>query len=187
VDGQPGFSTQHVITFKVRLSPSMTKTASSTRAAYQQLTEQIRQIPGAESADLTALLLLSPGDNSPFWFGSHQPASMAARIVGVVGHVEQYGIDGSGGEKPQIYYPLYQLPDEALPIFRDEVKFAVRTGLTPAAIMPAIKKAAYGVGADQPVYNITTMRDLVSGSMGHQRFSMILLVAFAAFVVSLPS
>ncbi len=74
----PGFSTQHVITFKVGLSPSVTKTAPSMRAAYQQLTEQIRQIPGAESADLTALLPLSPGDNSgPFWFGPHQPASLA--------------------------------------------------------------------------------------------------------------
>ena len=250
----PGFTTQHVITFKVGLSPSVTKTAASTRAAYEQLTEQIRQIPGAEAAVLTALLPLSPGDNSgPFWFGPHQPASMAeipralyyptgpdyprtmqipllrgrfltradtvssepvvlidslmartyfpssdalgqtvtiphwgptgataARIVGVVGHVEQYGIDGTGGEKPQIYYSLYQLPDEALPIFRDEIKFAVRTAFTPAAIIPAIKKAASGVGGDQPVYDVSTMRDLVSGSIGHQRLSMILLVAFAA-------
>ncbi len=34
----PGFDTQHVITFQVGLSPSVTQTASGTRAAYQQLT-----------------------------------------------------------------------------------------------------------------------------------------------------
>ncbi len=251
----PGFDPQHVITFQVGLSPSTTQTASATRAAYQQLTERIRQIPGVESAGMTALVPLGRRYNSgPFWIGPHQPASMAeipratyyptgpdyprtmqipllrgrfltqvddihsqlvclidsllartyfpdrdavgqtltiphwgavgavaAQIVGVVGHVEQYGMDGSGGEKPQIYYSFYQLPDEALPVFRDEVAFAVRTPLNPATVMPAIKNAVYGASGDQPVYNIRTMRDLVSGSMARQRFPMILLVAFAVF------
>jgi predicted permease len=257
----PGFETQHVVTFQVGLSTSVTHTAPATRAAYQQLIERIRQIPGVESAGLTALVPLGRGDNSgPFWLGPHQPASMAeipralyyptgpdyprtmqivllrgrfltaadnvhselvvlidsllartyfpnrealgqtitiphwgaagavsARIVGVVGHVEQYGIDGSGGEKPQIYYSFYQLPDEGLPIFRNEVTFVVRTPLNPAAVMPAIKNAVYGASGDQPVYNIRTMRDLVSGSMARQRFPMILLVAFAALALLLAT
>ena len=112
---------------------------------------------------------------------------VAARIVGVIGHVEQYGIDGSGGEKPQIYYSLYQLPDEALPIFRGEVSFAVRTRLNLAAVLPAIKSAVHGVSGDQPVYNVRTMRDLVSGSMARQRFPMILLVAFAILALLLAT
>ncbi len=49
--------------------------------------------------------------------------------------------------------------------------------------MPAITKAAYGVSGDQPLYNITTMHDLVSGSMGHRRFAMILLFAFASLAL----
>ncbi len=110
---------------------------------------------------------------------------MDTRIVGIVGHVEQYGIDGSEGEKPQIYYSFYQLPDEGLPIFRNEVTFAVRTPLNPAAVMPAIKNAVYGASGDQPVYNIRTMRELVSGSMARQRFPMILLVAFAVLALLL--
>ncbi len=257
----PGFNTQHVITFQVGLSPSVTQTTSRTRAAYRQLTERLREIPGAESADLTALVPLGRGYNSgPFWIGRHQPASMAeipratyyptgpdyprvmqipllrgrfltqaddthselvclvdnllaktyfphqdavgqtvtiphwgavgavgARIVGVVGHVEQYGMDGSGGEQPQIYYSFYQLPDEGLPIFRNEVTFAVRTQLDSAVMLPAIKNAVYGASGDQPVYNIRTMRDLVSGSMARQRFPMILLVAFAALALLLAS
>ena len=187
----PGFQTQHVVTFQVGLSPSVT-TPSRVRIAYQQLVDRIRQIPGVEAADITALVPLSQQDNSgPFWVGSHQPASMAqipraiyypigpdylrtmeipllrgrfltradnvnservvvidsllarsyfpdreavgqsltiphwgaarnveARVVGVVGHVEHYGLDGSLGEKPQIYYAFYQLPDEAVPVFR---------------------------------------------------------------------
>jgi ABC-type antimicrobial peptide transport system permease subunit len=96
-------------------------------------------------------------------------------------------MDGSGGEQPQIYYSFYQLPDEGLPIFRNEVTYAVRTRLTSSAVLPAIKNAVYGASGDQPVYNIRTMRDLVSGSMVRQRFPMILLVAFAILALLLAS
>jgi predicted permease len=256
----PGFDTQHIISFQVGLSPSVT-TASKTRTAYQQMVERIRQIPGLEAADITALLPLSQRDNSgPFWIGPHQPASMAeipravyypigpdylrtmkipllrgrflsraddvnsemvalidsllsrtyfpdrdpvgqtitfpnwgearnqaARVVGVVGHVEQYGLDGSSGEKPQIYYSFYQLPDAALPVFRQELAFVARTAATSAAVMPAIKNAVSESGGDQPIYNVRTMRQLVSESVDGQRFPMILLSAFAVLALLLGS
>jgi predicted permease len=249
----PGFDPRHVLTFQVGLSPAVTNTPAKVRIAYQQLVERIREIPGVEKADITALVPLSQGANEgPFWVGPHQPASMAeipraiyypigpdylsamqipllsgrflkpsdninsetvavvdsllahiyfgdrdaigqiitvphwgarrnvaVRIVGVVGHVEQYGLDGSAGEKPQIYYCFYQLPDEAVPVFRDQVALAVRTRLDIAAVMPAIRNAIYQAGSDQPVYNVRTMQELVSQSMGRQRFPMLLLVAFA--------
>ncbi|HTA70026.1 MAG TPA: ABC transporter permease [Bryobacteraceae bacterium] len=256
----PGFDTQHIITFQVGLSPSVT-TPPRVRSAYQQLVERIRQVPGVEAADITALVPLSEGRNEgPFWVGSHQPASMAeipraiyypsgpdylrtlkipllngrfltradningqlvvvidnllartyfpgrnavgqtitiphwgaarnvaARVVGVVGHVEHYGLDGSFTEKPQIYYAFYQLPDNAVPAFRGEVTLAVRTPLDAATVMPAIRNAIYEAGSDQPVYNIHTMQELVSGSMGRQRFPMLLLVAFAVLALLLAS
>jgi len=254
----PGFQTQHVITFQVGLSPSVT-TPSRVRIAYQQLVDRIRQIRGVEAADITALLPLSQQDNSgPFWVGSHQPASMAqipraiyypigpdylstmeipllrgrsltpadnvnservvvidsllarayfsdgeavgqsltiphwgaarnvaARVVGVVGHVEHWGLDGSLGEKPQIYYSFYQLPDEVLPVFRGDVTLAVRTPFDAATVMDAIRTVVYEAGSDQPVYNIRTMQELVSASMGRQRFPMLLLVAFAVLALLL--
>ena len=250
----PGFDTQHIVSFQVGLSPSLTQTAADRRAVYEQLTNRIRQIPGVEAAALTALVPLGRTYNSgPFWIGPHRPpVSMAeipratyypigpdyprtmqiplvlgrflqriddvhselvvlvdsqmartyfpdgdplgqsitiphwgarqnvlARIVGVVGHVEQYGIDGSGGENPQIYFSIYQLPDDALPAFREEINFVVRTALSPAAITPSLESAVEAVGTAEPVYNIRTMQDLVSASLSRQRFPMILLVAFA--------
>jgi predicted permease len=73
----PGFNTQHVITFKVGLSPSLTKTASSIRIAYQQLLDRIRQVPGVQAADFTNIVPLSEEDNGgPFWVGSQQSTSM---------------------------------------------------------------------------------------------------------------
>jgi predicted permease len=70
----PGFDTQHLITFKVGLSPSATRTGATMRAAYQQLIDRIRQIPGVQSADLTTLVPLSHTSNAgPFWIGNVKP------------------------------------------------------------------------------------------------------------------
>jgi len=52
-DVNPGFDIQHITTFQVGVSHSLTKTAPSTRTAYQQLIERIRQIPGVQGADFT--------------------------------------------------------------------------------------------------------------------------------------
>lgn len=257
----PGFDTQHVITFQIGLSASVSNTPSKVRTAYQQLVERIQQIPGVQAADITALVPLGQNFNEgPFWVGPHQPASLAeipraiyyptgpdyastmkipllrgrfltradslnsepvvlidsllaqtyfrdqdalgrtitvphwgaarnlaVRVVGVVGHVQHYGLDGSVGEKPQIYYSFYQLPDELVPAFRSEVALAVRTPLDTATVMPAIRTAVYEAGSDQPIYNIRTMQDLVSGSIGRQRFPMLLLVAFAVLALVLAS
>ena len=73
----PGFDRQHVITFKVGLSPSLTKTASTTRTAYRQLLDRIREIPDVQAADFTNVVPLSEHDNGgPFWVGAQQSTSM---------------------------------------------------------------------------------------------------------------
>jgi len=53
--------------------------------------------------------------------------------------------------------------------------------------MPAITNAVYAAGSDQPVYNVRTMQELVSGSMARQRFPMLLLVTFAVVALSMAS
>jgi predicted permease len=254
----PGFNPKSVITFQVGLSPSFAQTADRTRAAYRQLLERIRRIPGVEAVDFTALLPLSQESNSgPFWLGSRQPASMAeipratyywtgpdyldalqipllrgrfvsrtdtvqaekvvaidsllartyfpnrdpvgqtitvphwgvARIVGVVGHVEHTRLDGSAAlfDKPQIYACFYQLSDLWVPSFQRDLRMLVRTPLDRATVMPSIRNAVYDAGSDQPVYNVRTMQDFVSGSLARQRFPMILLVIFAGFALLLAS
>jgi predicted permease len=76
-DVNPGFDTQHVITFKVGVSHSLTKTASSKRIAYQQLIERIRKIPGVQAAEFTGAVPLSgQGGTMPFWIGAQKPASL---------------------------------------------------------------------------------------------------------------
>jgi predicted permease len=76
-DVNPGFETKNILTFKVGVSHSLTKTASSTRIAYRQLLERIRQIPGVEAADFTtAIPLTGQGGYLPFWIDSRKPESL---------------------------------------------------------------------------------------------------------------
>ncbi len=71
----PGFDTNHVIAFKVGLSPSLTRKGSTLRAGFLQSLERIRSIPGVQAADFTMLVPLTDDDNdTPFWIGSDKPA-----------------------------------------------------------------------------------------------------------------
>lgn len=73
----PGFDTKNIIALKVGVSHSLTRTPSSTRVAYEQLIERIRQIPGVEAADFTTAIPLSgQGGYLPFWLDSHKPESL---------------------------------------------------------------------------------------------------------------
>jgi predicted permease len=258
----PGFDAQHVITFKVAFSPSVTKTASDMRTAYRQLLERLQTLPGVQAADFTYIVPLKSRDNvAPFWIGSQMPAVVRAaprmmvfdtgpdylramsipllrgrffteddttkspcvaaidnvlastyfpgqdplgqtitfgwtppwgpcRIVGVVGHVRHWGLGNeSSYTQAQAYYPLYQIPDqwvtgsEGFPT----TTIIVRTPLPAAAVIPAIKNVLYGIGKDQPIYNVESMQEIASESMSAQRFPMNLLGAFAALALLLAS
>jgi predicted permease len=75
----PGFDARHILTFKVGLSPSVTKEVPRARIAYQHLLEHVREIPGVDVADLTVLIPLGQQVNiGPFWPNSQQPTSVAA-------------------------------------------------------------------------------------------------------------
>ena len=261
-DTNAGFDTQHVVTFKVGFSPSLTKTAARMRAAYQQLLERVRMIPGVQAADFAYIVPLM-GENNvcPFWIGSQRPAVVQAaprmmvfdtgpdylramgiplvrgrfftqedttkwpcvaaidtvfadtyfrgqeplgqglnfgwtppwgpcRIVGVVGHVKQWGLgDESAYTQAQAYFPLYQIPDEWVIGSQGFITttILVRTSLTATALMPAVKYVVYGIGKEQPVYDVRTMQEIASASMSSQRFPMILLEVFAGLALLLAS
>lgn len=110
------------------------------------------------------------------------------QIVGVVGHVKQWGLDDSDSyTQNQAYFPIYQDPDQWVPTNYPDATIVVRTPLDSAAVMPAIKAAIYGTGGDQPVYNIRSMHEIVAESMSAQRFPMMLLGTFAGLALLLAS
>jgi len=132
-----------------------------------------------------------PGQNAlgerltiPHW-GANR--NVSAEIVGIVGHVDHYGLDGATGEKPQIYFSFYQLPDEAMQVFRSEITLVVRAAGNTPGVMAAVRNAIHAEDGGQPIYNVRTMPELVLRSMGRQRFPMLLLMAFAILALVLAS
>ena len=130
-----------------------------------------------------------PGQNAlgqtlsiPHW-GANQ--NVSAEIVGIVGHVDHYALDNSVSEKPQIYFSFYQLPDKAMRVFRSEIAVVVRAHSSAASPMTAIRNAVHEAVGNQPIYSVRTMPELVSRSMGRQRFPMLLLMAFAVLALVL--
>jgi predicted permease len=112
----------------------------------------------------------------------------AARIVGVVGHVRHWGLDDPGTYNPrQIYIPVYQLPDSIVTDFFRNLTILVRTALPPAAVVPALRSVVYASSADQPVYAIKSIDEVVSESMASRNLPILLLGAFAALALTLAS
>jgi putative ABC transport system permease protein len=93
----PGFDTRHIITFKVGLSPSVTKTPQSTRIAYRQLIDRIGSIPGVDAVDLASgVPLARQVGYGPFWVGDAKPASIseAPRTVAYIAGPNYFRVMG---------------------------------------------------------------------------------------------
>ena len=110
-------------------------------------------------------------------------------IVGVVGHVKQWGLDTDATAKvqSQIYVPLRQIPDAVMPLVRNGISMVVRAANDPVAQIPAMRKALASNNAQQVVYGAETLEDVIAGSLAARRFSMVLLGIFAALAVVLAS
>jgi len=80
----PGFTPQNVLTFRIGSSPSPTDTNDQIRAAYRNVIQRIRSIPGVEMADATNVIPLNQANNfAPFWVGTEEstPVAEAPRLL----------------------------------------------------------------------------------------------------------
>jgi putative ABC transport system permease protein len=110
-------------------------------------------------------------------------------IVGVVGHIKQWGLDTDAQSKVQAqsYLPLSQLPDQFMPLVARGVGVVARTEASPAGEMDALRHAVDGVNSQLVVYGTESMEDIISDSLAARRFAMMLLGIFAALAVVLSS
>ena len=108
------------------------------------------------------------------WFDPKKPIT----IVGVVGAVKQYGLDTDG--KIATYFPLQQGLDRGM--------FLVARASTHEAVLaPAIVNEIHAVDPTVVIYGIRTMQDRLHDSLARQRFSSMMLGAFAAFALLLAA
>ncbi len=111
------------------------------------------------------------------------------QIIGVVGHVKQWGLDADDTNKirDQIYFSLAQIPDKFMSEVMTGLTLAVRTGPEPLGSMPAVRAQVAGPTEDQPVYQVRTMEQIVSTSLAARRFTMLVLIIFGAAALLLAA
>ena len=99
-------------------------------------------------------------------------------IVGVVGDVRQYGLDGP--RTMQLYLPLAQYP-------WGYMSLVVRAEGDLAAAGKDVRAAILAVDPNLPVFNVWTLNDLLASSIALRRLTMLLLATFAAIALALAA
>jgi putative ABC transport system permease protein len=102
-------------------------------------------------------------------------------IVGVVSDVRQTRVLEEP-LRPEFYLPLDQ--QESAPRIMAVV---VRTTSDPGQMTPAIRKAVASVDAEQPIYDESTMDEVVADSFGPKRLTLFLLAFLGSIALVLSS
>ncbi len=97
-------------------------------------------------------------------------------VVGVVEDIHQHNLDGTA--RPAVYVPYARDPWPFM-------AFVVRTRTVPQSAASAVEAAIRWVDKDEPVYNVRTMEEVVSGSLSPRRTRTALLGLFALLALAL--
>jgi putative ABC transport system permease protein len=111
------------------------------------------------------------------YFGGEDPIGKVVRnphgkaeVVGIVGDVKHYGLDSE--PRAELFMPAYQQPLNGMALI-------VRTASDPKSFVDTIRREVLAIDAEQPIYDASTMVDVVARSVFLPRISMVLLTAFA--------
>ena len=92
------------------------------------------------------------------------------RVVGVVGNVQQYGLDTD--DRIAIYRPHAQRPGRVLYV-------TVHTAAEPSGLRAAVAGVVHALDPDLPLHRMTMMSERVERALASRRFAMTALVLFA--------
>jgi predicted permease len=114
---------------------------------------------------------------------------MQAEVVGVVGHVEHWGLGSKGHEnlQAQIYLPVWQVPDKFWTLLANGSDYVARTAGTPLGVVSAIRETAERVDQSAVVYGVSPLEDFVARSIATQRLAMMLLSVFSGLALLLSA
>jgi predicted permease len=148
-----------------------------------------RDFTDADAADKPAAILVSESLAERFWpnenpIGKHLTLSFfpgrSREVVGVVKDVKQDGLNVAE-RIATLYVPLAQTP-----VHRG-VSLVVRTGSNRVNLVSAVTDAVHQVDSEEPVVDVMTMDEILSGSVAQQRFNMLLLATFAGLALFLAA
>ena len=111
--------------------------------------------------------------NEPPWRGGRQ-----VTVIGVVAHVRTHGVEID--PLPQVYWSTRQWT-------QDRMVLAVRSALPPAALAGPVIGAIRSVDAEQSVFDVRTMTDVVRRSQTQRRLTTMLMFGFSGTALLLAA
>ena len=101
----------------------------------------------------------------------------AAQIVGVVGHVKQWGLDLDDTEKlrAQFYIPCMQMSDTFIAMQPSGSAMIVRSDNAGAGLLDSIRNVSQQISSAQVIFGAQSMEAVITDSLAGRRFSMILV------------
>jgi predicted permease len=108
-------------------------------------------------------------------------------IVGVVGHVNQWGLDTDARNplRAQVYFSFMQMPDQVMSLVPSNTSVVVRSGRDVLGLVESIRHASDRVDSNEVLTSFETMHEIIQASMASRRFAMMLLGSFAALALLL--
>ena len=100
------------------------------------------------------------------------------RVVGVVGSVKNITL--AVISTPELYYPMAQRGAQSMNLI-------VRSAIDPLALAGAVRSPVLAVDPDQPVTDIRSMEQHLSGSVAQTRLTMLLLAAFSIMAMAVAT
>jgi len=110
-------------------------------------------------------------------------------IVGVVGHVNHWGLGSTGHDNmnAELYLALDQVPDKFAALIAKGQSLVLRSRNAPETLTSPVREAVSQFDGQAVVYDFETMERIVSSSIAAQRFSMTLLGIFAGLALLLSA
>jgi predicted permease len=114
---------------------------------------------------------------------------MQCEIVGIVGHVKQWGLDADATAKvhSQMYFEFRQFPDRIMDVVSSGSAFVLRTAGSPYSVVPTLQRTVSGINGNMVSFNEESMEDVIRDSLLARRFTRMLLAVFAALAMALAA
>ncbi len=181
IEDRPVESSQDLSAERIRISPDYFAVFQATLLRGRAFTEDDEDgKPLVAVIDESTARRYWPSDDPlgrRVRFGK-DPTKPWTTVVGVIKDIKHDGLDIDG--VPHIYVPVYQDPNK-------QVSVALRTSLPATLLEPQIRREIQSMDAGLPVYNVSSMNDILDRSLASRRFSADLVGGFAGLAVLLAS
>jgi putative ABC transport system permease protein len=181
IEDQPDESSRDLRTERIRVSPDYFKVMQVPLLRGRFFTE-------GDELDKQQVAIIDETTARKYWpnrdpmgrllrFGQDRTQPWTT-VVGIIKDIKSDGLDTDG--VPHIYVPIYQNS-------RRDLSIVLRTSLPAKTLEPRLRQEAQSIDPGLPIFNVSSMNEVLDRSIASRRFSADLVGAFAAVALLLAS